>query len=294
MFKNQLKARKISKHLAKIAPSYFAKKVKNPIFIIGPGRSGTTLLVNTLALHNDIATYPGEANDLWHPQTYPWRYSELRVSLPPMWVDPRNFTRLSIQHRSHSQKVMIKAVFGGFQFLMGRKRFLNKSAMLTFMIPFIVKEFPDARFIHLIRDGRAVALSYALKQHRKIKDNYRIYKEQGYDYSFEDLLRACARNWKLHMEEVEQKVKRLGFKGRGVITEMKYEDFCRDPREFLIQAARFMGVDATPFKRMDLSHIQTTNYKYKQERYRRLIQEISPLMEPTLKQKGYPPTTIME
>jgi hypothetical protein len=287
MFKNRLRARRISRYLAKIAPDYFSKRLKNPVFIIGSGRSGTTLLVNTLALHKDIATYPGEANDLWHPQAYPWRYSKLRASLPPMWVDPEEFSRLSLQHRSVSQTEMIRSVFGGFQFLMGRKCFLNKSAMLTFMIPFIVKKFPDARFVHLIRDGRAVALSYAKKQHRKIEDNLSTYQEKGFDYPFEDVLVACAKSWKLQLEEVERQTKKLGFRERGMICEMKYEDFCRDPEDVLIQIAGFVGVDSAPFKRMPLSHIKTTNYKYRQERYKGLIQEISQLMEPALGQKGY-------
>jgi hypothetical protein len=170
---------------------------------------------------------------------------------------------------------------------MGRKCFLNKSAMLTFMIPFIAKEFPDARFIHLIRDGRAVALSYAIKQRKKINDNLSAYAEQGFDYPFKDLLRACAKSWRLQMKEVERHTKELGFRERGVFFELKYEDFCRKPEDFLIQIAAFMGVDSAPFKGMGLSHIKTTNYKYREERYEGFIQEISQLMEPTLRIKGY-------
>jgi len=294
MFRNQVKARKISKYLGKIAPEYFAKRLKNPVFIIGSGRSGKTLLAKTLAPHRDIATYPGEANDLWHPQTYPWRYSKFRASIPPIWVDPEKFSRLSLKHRSGSQKRMIRSVFGGFQFLMGKKYFLNESAMLTFMIPFIIKEFPDARFVHVIRDGRAVALSYAKRQHKKIEDNLSVYLELGYAYPFEDVLVACAKSWNLHMAEVDRQAKKLGLGERGIIYEMKYENFCRNPEKLLIQVAGFMGIDPNPFKRMDLSHIQTMNYEYGQETYKGLVQKISQQMEPTLKQKGYPPTTIME
>ena len=90
------RAKKAARYLARPAPGYFARKLRNPVFIIGSGRSGTTLLINTLAVHDDIATYSGEANDLWHPQTYPWRDSKHRDFLPPIWVDPEDFTRLSL------------------------------------------------------------------------------------------------------------------------------------------------------------------------------------------------------
>src|SRR3990172_7807033 len=73
----------LSKRLARIAPDYFAGKIKNPFFIIGCNRSGKSLLASTLAYHRRIAVYPEEGLELWHPQTFPWLHSSHRDYLPP-------------------------------------------------------------------------------------------------------------------------------------------------------------------------------------------------------------------
>ena len=280
-------AKKAARYLARLAPGYFARKLRNPVFIIGSGRSGTTLLINTLAVHDDIATYPGEANDLWHPQTYPWRDSKHRDFLPPIWVDPEEFTHLSLKYRTRSQVKTVRSVFGAYQFLMGRKCFLNKSAMITFMIPFILKEFPDARFVHLIRDGRAVALSYAKKGYKKNQANLNLYKRHGLDYPFKEILKACARSWKLHIEEVERQKRELQLEDKGIIYEIRYEEFCANPHNYLYNIAKIMGIDPNGFKERSYSHISSTNYKYKEDQDEDDIREISQIMEHILKEKGY-------
>ena len=44
---------------------------------------------------------------------------------------------------------------------MGKARWGDKTPRYVESIPFISGLFPDARFVHLVRDGRDVALSYA-------------------------------------------------------------------------------------------------------------------------------------
>ena len=51
MVRNTLAAKRISKIFANIAPNYFSNKLSNPILIIGCARSGTSILVDTLANH---------------------------------------------------------------------------------------------------------------------------------------------------------------------------------------------------------------------------------------------------
>lgn len=280
-------AKMLSNYLAKIAPGYFASKLKHPFFIIGCARGGTTLLVDTLAAHNEIASYPDEANELWHPQTFPWRYSKHRAYIPPIEVNPERFTELSLKYRAPSQVRCIKAVFGAYQLVMGKARFLNKSAMITFMIPFVLEQFPNVKFIHLVRDGRAVALSWAKKEHIKIEENLDLYSNQGFGISFEELLKNCAESWKRHIFEVERQKKALELDKQDIMYELRYEDFCLNPHEYLREIADFMDISPQFFDDRDYSHIVSRNYKFREELDEDDYREVCQITEPALKEKGY-------
>lgn len=275
----------LASQLSKIAPNYFASQLRNPFFIIGSARSGTTILVQTFASHEEIATYPSEANTLWHPQTYPWRRSPLRDQIPPLWVDPERFTRFSIQYRTHDQTQRLRSAFGAYQLLSRKKYFLNKSAMITFMIRFIRRTFPDAHFIHMVRDGHAVALSYAKKEFKKIHQDPNVYQEQGLNLSFEELLKECARSWRQHIEEVERQKEELS--RQNALYEVRYERFCQDPRRELSQLAKFMGVDPAGFRWTDYSHIRSRNFKYREELEPDTLRALSHIMQPQLANQGY-------
>ena len=204
-------------------------------------------------------------------------YGSIRRSLP----------RFSLMHLRNSEVRRIKSVFGAYQFIMAKKCFLNKSAMIAFMIPFILDEFPNARLIHLIRDGRAVTLSYARRENQKINNSLNTYREHNFDFSLEKALRTCAESWKHHIEEVKRQEKKLKLESRGMILEVRYEDFCRSPRSYLIKIANFMGIDSNGFPRTSYSHISSRNYKYQEELGESDALELCQIMEPTLSQAGY-------
>lgn len=272
---------------AGIMPNYFSQKLKNPIFILGCNRSGTTLLVNTLATHPDIATYPGEANKLWHPQTFPWRYSIHKSVLPPLEVNPIEFTKRSLAYRSPSEDQRLLSVFGAFQYIMRRDRFLNKSAMISLMIPYILEKFPTAKLIHIVRDGRGVALSWAKKVNKTIQNQLELYANQDFGISFEDLLLNCANSWRLHIQEVENQKLQLGLEGNGILLELRYEDFCDRPHEHLIELASFMNVTPAAFKNRSYEHILNMNYKFKNEFKEEELEKLMQVMKPALTQWGY-------
>jgi hypothetical protein len=111
---------KIATRVVEVAPRYFAGKLHAPFFIIGLARSGTSLLLHSLACHEDLAAYPGEANRLWHPQTYPWRHSKHRDDVPPIWHDPKAFTEHTLRLRPDGHALRLRATFGAYQFLRRR------------------------------------------------------------------------------------------------------------------------------------------------------------------------------
>jgi len=258
------------------------KNVNNPIFIIGYNNSGKSLIKKAIAINKEIAIYPGEANELWHPGAYPWRYSDL--SRPPIFYDPHLYVEKSLAHWSDSHKTKIKKEFASFQML-SRKCFLViESAMIAFLIPQLIELFPDARFIHIYRDGRVVSYLAAKKEAERMDKDPEPYKKTGfYCESFDDLLCQMANYWKLTMKEVDQKVKG-DIVDSNRIMELSYEDFCSNPEELMQSLCNFIGVPGHSFSNsmlenkndMDLQEISKNEYS--------LLNE---LLSPVLEFRGY-------
>jgi Sulfotransferase family len=134
-----------------------------PVYVIGVGRSGTTLLRLMLDGHSRLAI-PGEApwvtapparsapNDnletiFRHPRFTEWR------------LDPE-FVRASVARRRPSDwPDTVDAVFAAYAEHRGKPRWGDKTPTHIDHLPVLARWFPGAQFVHLVRDGRAVAAS---------------------------------------------------------------------------------------------------------------------------------------
>lgn len=120
-------------------------KVKSPIFIIGTGRSGTTILGKILSIHDDIL-YLNEAKALWY-STFPEDdvIGSYTLSQGKYFFDEEAATANIIEaaHRLYGYALAIS----------GTKRILDKYPEMIFRIRFLKAIFPDARFLFLIRNG---------------------------------------------------------------------------------------------------------------------------------------------
>ena len=131
---------------------FFLKKKYpfQPVFIIGCGRSGTTILGKTLSKHQSIA-YLNERRDLWH-QAYPnldiWSGD---FSNPKLFVD-ENFEQVK------NTNLLLK-LFHKEQVYQRGKILLEKLPINSFRLKFIQKCFPKAKYIYLHRNGLEVAKS---------------------------------------------------------------------------------------------------------------------------------------
>ncbi len=158
---------------------------RNPYFFIGCGRSGTTLLARLLSRHPQIAAYPYEANDL---------APGIGSMEPDVARNGANLARPLRVHRVVAGTVdleddrRLKATFGIYQRLVSGKCFLNKSVLVTFMVDKIRELLPDSRFLHVCRDGRAVALSAARKEARGSEQFPQPYESRGIRWPLEALI----------------------------------------------------------------------------------------------------------
>lgn len=141
-------------------------------FIVGSARSGTTLLRAMLEAGPDLAI-PGESHFIPRFRARRGRY-ERRTGFDvtafcadlakhryfAAWGIPTD--ELSEQLRAaapRSVEAAIRTTFLTYARRSGRTRWGDKTPAYVLQMPTIARMFPEARFVHLIRDGRDVARS---------------------------------------------------------------------------------------------------------------------------------------
>lgn len=129
----------------------FAKKIINPIFIIGTGRSGTTILGICLGIHKDVG-FLNEPKAVW---AYAYNKEDL--------IGSYNLTPASYQLDENDFSILIKnrvnRIYGHFLRISRSNRVVDKYPELVFRTNFVKKVFPDAKFIFLHRDGHSTCSS---------------------------------------------------------------------------------------------------------------------------------------
>jgi hypothetical protein len=127
----------------------------DPIIVVGAGRSGTHLLATAIERnYRSHVAYVGERNEVWKQYGPPTTYDYLPASAFSDEAIARTraaFRRLVLEH--------------------GKQRLLEKTPANTLRLPLVMRVFPDATIINIVRDGRDVALSARRKllgDHRKV------------------------------------------------------------------------------------------------------------------------------
>ncbi|MEN8239493.1 MAG: sulfotransferase, partial [Actinomycetota bacterium] len=140
--------------------------------IVGSGRSGTTLLRTILDGHPRLAV----ANEPQFTGGVARRRKRLESDgfdrsafLETVRSNP-NYRRLGLDEAAVDASIRraaptntadgVRAVFDVFAASEGKPLYGDKTPGYVVQIPELADMFPEARFIHLIRDGRNVALSY--------------------------------------------------------------------------------------------------------------------------------------
>lgn len=142
------------------------------VFIVGRGRSGTTLVRAMLTSHSDLAI-PNETHfivplsrdrHLFHSDGRPnvdALLSKLRrqPGFRSMGLDDDEVACVLGEDRPGTYADAIRLLFRMHARNQGKNRFGDKTPIHVLHIEYLAELFPEARFIHLIRDGRDVTLS---------------------------------------------------------------------------------------------------------------------------------------
>ena len=168
----------------------------NPVFLIGAARSGTTALALSLGKHSRLSY--GDEGHFLYGLFGDERIDDVFDSVNDLqgWVRRHGVTKEEFtEYVAHGVNAMLTSRSEG-------KRWLEKAPINTLMVERLAEMFPQAYFLHLLRDGRQVVRSMmsfldhpnAYFQERRRRDDF-VAPQWAVDFGF-----AC-RTWRQYVTE---------------------------------------------------------------------------------------------
>jgi len=200
-------------------------------FIVGSARSGTTLLRMVLNAHPEVAVPPESRFVVELYSSDEVRVDDFlsRLGTHRRWISwdtPIEDVRAQLAGMSTvAYREAIEAAFMAFAQNRNKKRYGDKTPRYIENLPLLARLWPDAKFVHLVRDGREVALSYA-------------------DVPFgPNTVAKAAALWR---ERVALGVKEGRPLGPERYVELRYERLLENPREEVEGLCAFLDLDFDP------------------------------------------------
>lgn len=207
-------------------------------FIVGCGRSGTTLL-QTMLLSDPSVVLPPETKFYPAIETHGWTHrldlttdADFAKAVPLVWEDQARrglecdraiFERFAAA-APRTWDGLFLAYLAAFAEPSGATRVGEKSPVHTHYVGSLSESFPDAKFIHMVRDPRAVVLS-------RIKAGFGS-----------NLVEPNVHRWRRAAEMHRDHAERLG-SDRYLL--VHYEQLVSDQRETLGRVCEFLGIELT-------------------------------------------------
>jgi hypothetical protein len=221
----------------------------NPyVFLVGCSRSGTTLLRRICDAHPELAIMPEQH---WLPRWWEWRIgitpdgTVTRDALDMLLADHR-FERLDLPFRRVAQLVerdpplhyarFVSGLFDLYGELEGKRLVGEKTPKYVRYLPTLSRLWPDAKVVHLIRDGRDIALS--------ILDWDRAERNAGRFPTWdEDPVTTTALYWEWNVRLGRETGATLG---PDRYNELRYEALVADPETESRRLCDFLGIGYGP------------------------------------------------
>lgn len=201
----------------------FSQLAAPPIFVVGAARSGTTWVYDILTAHPQVA-------GLYESWLFTPAHGLGALFTSMHWADKptglgRVLSRAALLEttRLTATDLMSHALFPEHRYL------VEKSPSHIFAIELINEIFPAARFIHVIRDGRDVAVSVRAAS-RSWMPSWRN--------TFGNSIRTSSQTWKNSVQRGREQGQRLGDR----YLEVRYEQIKQEPIASYRRMFDFCGI----------------------------------------------------
>lgn len=144
------------------------------VFLVGAPRSGTKLLRDTLSRHPDVAAVPLSLNHLW------------RRGMEDVEHDAYSVSRLTPAQRKQLREDFSDR-FGAAPLR------LEKNTRHSLRMDYVHAIFPDARYLHIVRDPRDAVPSIRERWRQPFDASY-LFRNPWWIWSLKDLVRPGTRN----------------------------------------------------------------------------------------------------
>jgi LPS sulfotransferase NodH len=209
-----------------------------PLLILGVRRSGTTLLRVMLDRHSQLAV-PDESYFVPQLADRHLRRIEVddfvddlrRLTTLAEWDVPLDEVRARLRD-GMPVGAAIGTVYAVYAAQQGKARWGDKTPMYMQNLRLLERLFPDALFVHLIRDGRDAALSF-LSMPRGIVTETWMHPRTPADF-------AC--QWRVEVSAARSLGRRVGRR----YLEVRYEELVADVEAALRRICAFAGLDYEP------------------------------------------------
>jgi hypothetical protein len=277
-------------------------KVHKPIFVTGAPRSGLGIIHQILTSHHQVTSITLNSmqriiphfRESCHIQEFHrlLETSSLSLFLSRLGNLMRSTTGNRIQYNDRqvwnkyfepyihvtnldvTDEVMnyYRSIVAQIQRVNNRPRFVSTTPEHSFRVLALNAIFPDAKFIHIIRNQRIVSCSMFVKSmdEKSISndDPYfqnldRILGSIRYSESSESSESSELVNYELAVQIIITKAREaISFRGQRYL-ELRYEDLVSDPRQSLIRILSFCELSQNPdFVRNNCMNIRNENEKW--------------------------------
>lgn len=269
----------INRLLTQLNPS-----LERPIFLVGAPRSGTTFLGRCFSKLSGVS---------YHFE--PIATKVMSRSVYEKSIDLRKASRF---YRNVYEWLMRLHLDGDL-------RFAEKTPRNSFIISFLSEVFPDAQFIHIIRDGRDSALSYSKKPWLQASQaNSSKFEPGGYpigpyprfwverhrlrEFRETTDIHRCIWAWRRFTEAAIQAASSLS---DNRYIEIRFEDFVTEPKVQSDRILSFIGLSNSDSKREFMSEARlarpTTIGQWKRELDREALVQVECEASSLLHSLGY-------
>ncbi len=237
-----------------------SRRADAPVFVVGCVRSGTTLLYHMLLSAGGFAIYRTETHalNLLEPRFGDLNRRKNRENLMAAWVNSRLFTESHLDQASITAKVLdecrnggdfLRIVMGEMARNQGVQRWADSTPEHVLCLPRIRETIPEALIIHIIRDGRDVALS-------TMKQGW----IQPFPWDQRRPLAARGLYWEWMVRKGRQDSALFG----SNYCEVRFEDLVADPVQELARLSEFVGqeLDYERIREVGIGSVSSPNTSF--------------------------------